>query len=167
MGINEQHAQVFLRPANLGDPTEQEFMFKVYASTRQEELAILPWDPAQKEAFLRMQFEAQRRSYLNQFPGARYEVIEWGSAPVGRLITDISPRDILLIDIALLPEGRGMGIGARLLRDLQSAAAAERKPLRLHVEFYNPARRLYDRLGFKEKGGDGIYLEMEWTAEEE
>ena len=54
------------------------------------------------------------------------------------------------VDIALLPRYCNRGIGTRLLRELQSEAAAAGKPLRIHVERVNPALRLYERLGFRQ-----------------
>jgi ribosomal protein S18 acetylase RimI-like enzyme len=68
------------------------------------------------------------------------------------------------MDIALLPEYRNAGIGARLIRDLQNEAAQTGRSLRLHVETFNPALRLYERLGFHSVSASGIYLEMEWNA---
>ena len=54
-----------------------------------------------------------------------------------------------MIDIALLPDHRGRGIGARLLRDVLHEATAAGLPVRLSVERSNPARSLYERLGFR------------------
>jgi ribosomal protein S18 acetylase RimI-like enzyme len=56
------------------------------------------------------------------------------------------------------------GIGARVLRDLQAEAAAAGKPLRIHVERFNPALRLYERLGFRPVEGRGVYLFLEWQS---
>ena len=54
------------------------------------------------------------------------------------------------------------GIGTRLLRTLQAEAAAAGKPLRIHVERFNPALRLYERLGFGQIADRGVYWFMEW-----
>ena len=56
------------------------------------------------------------------------------------------------------------GIGTTLLHGLQSEAAAAGKPLRLHVERFNPALRLYERLGFQQIEDRGVYLFMEWRG---
>ncbi len=67
---------------------------------------------------------------------------------VGMLWTDCSASAIQLLDIAVLPVWRGQGIGSRCLRVLLDQAAREQRPLRLQVALDNPARRLYQRLGF-------------------
>jgi ribosomal protein S18 acetylase RimI-like enzyme len=150
---------VTLEPAATSD---QEFFYRIFASTRADEVALTGWSAEQQESFLRMQFEAQRRGYLMQMPDARYWVIRQDRTPVGRLIVDRTADDIHLIDIGLLPEFRGHGIGSTLMAALIQEATQERKPIRLFVERFNPALRWYERLGFKEISGGQIYLEMVW-----
>ena len=151
---------VSLRPAR---PEDEAFLFQVYASTRAEEMALVDWTREQLGAFLRMQFDMQRRSYLMQSPAATYEVVVRDEVPVGRLIVERAEECIQLIDIALLPEYRGAGIGSTLIRDLQAEAARNGKVVRLHVEVSNPALSLYERLGFVRLNSDGLYWSMEWT----
>ncbi len=139
-------------------------MFQVYASTRAEELALVDWTLEQKLAFLQMQFNAQRQHYRVYYPAATYHLIRRDDVPIGRMIVHRSQDEILLMDIALLPESRNAGIGTALIRELQDEAARTRRALRLHVETFNPARRLYDRLGFHPLVESGIYVEMEWRA---
>ena len=148
-------------------PDDEAFLFQVYASTRAEEMAVVAWDDEQKQAFLQMQFNAQRLSYQQQFPQAEYQVILRGDVAAGRLIVDRSDEGVLLIDIALLPEHRNAGIGSSLIRDLQAEAAQAEKPVRLHVENFNPAFQLYERLGFKKVGESGFYWLMEWRAKDD
>jgi ribosomal protein S18 acetylase RimI-like enzyme len=68
-----------------------------------------------------------------------------------------------VLDIALLPEHRGRGIGAWLLTDVLAEAGAAAKPVQIHVERFNPAQRLYDRLGFRQIADEGVYLRLEWN----
>ncbi len=150
-----------LRPVVPGD---EEFLYRTYASTRTEELAPVPWTEAQKAAFLRMQFGAQSRDYAANYPHAAFLVILVDGAPAGRLYVDRRQDELLIVDIALLPEHRGGGVGGAILRDLLAEAAAARKPVRIHVEHMNPALHLYERLGFRPIGDQGVYLLMEWTA---
>ncbi len=149
--------QLVLRPAAARD---EPFMRALYASTRADEMALVPWTPEQKQAFLDMQFRAQRLSYLNEYPHAEYSIIEQSGQPAGRMIVDRSGEAILLMDIALLPQFRNRGIGTALLRELLHEADRARRPVRLHVEDFNPAKRLYLRLGFAKTGTVGIYSEM-------
>jgi GNAT superfamily N-acetyltransferase len=135
---------------------------RVYASTRQEELAAVGWDEAQREWFVGMQFDLQARGYDQAYPGADRQVVVCDGQPIGRLIIDRTADPIRLIDIALLPAYRSAGIGSRLLRLLLDEATAVGKPVVLHVARSNPAGALYQRLGFVVSAWDDVYLEMQW-----
>jgi ribosomal protein S18 acetylase RimI-like enzyme len=155
-------APVELRPAT---PEDRELLFRVYASTRLAELAAVPWSATEKESFLRQQFAAQDRWWRLQYPACSFSVIEVGGVAAGRLYVDRRRQEIRLVDIALLPEHRRGGVGSRLLRELQSEAAEAGLPLTIHVERFNPARALYERLGFREIESDSeVYTLMEWRA---
>lgn len=149
-----------LRPMNSED---HEFLYRVYASTRQEELAAVPWTVEQKEAFLRSQFSLQHQHYQKYYADAAFDVILCDGAPAGRLYVFRSAEEIRIVDIALLPEHRGAGIGTRLLQDVLTEAAASGKRVSIHVERFNPAMRLYERLGFRKQEEVGVYFRMEWS----
>lgn len=140
------------------------FLYRVYASTRADELAPLPWSADQKAAFLTMQFRAQHADYQRNYPGAERLVIVRGCEPIGRLYLERGGREYGVIDIALLPEHRGQGLGAAIMRDLQDEAGAAGKPLSIYVEKFNPALRLYRRLGFETIEDKGVYDLMRWSA---
>jgi ribosomal protein S18 acetylase RimI-like enzyme len=146
-------------------PDDEPLLYRIYASTRAEELKQIPWDDAQKEAFLRQQFTAQHTYYTEQFSEATFDVVLVGDEPAGRLYVDRREDEFRIVDIALLPEFRGRGIGSALLRDLFEEAAAAKKPVRIHVEPYNPARDLYERLGFRTIGQTGAHVLMEWNPD--
>ena len=148
-------------------PEDADFLFRLYASTRAEEMKLVPWNEAQKEAFLRMQFQAQTTHYHQYYPDASYEVILREGKAVGRLYIHRSEDAILLIDIALLPEHRGGGIGGRLLNEILSQASREGKRVQIHVERNNPALSLYTRLGFHKVEDKGVYYFMEWMPGKE
>src|SRR5579872_2089897 len=145
------------------EPEDGAFLYRLYASTRADEMKLVPWNDSQKEAFLRMQFQAQTTHYHRYYPDASYEVILLEGEAIGRLCVHRTEDEILLIDIALLPQYRGAGIGGRLLSELLSEATAQRKPVRIYVERENPAMHLYARLGFQKIEDKGIYYFMEWT----
>jgi GNAT superfamily N-acetyltransferase len=147
-----------LRPA---EPSDAERLYRIYASTRAEELAPLPWDDAAKEAFLRMQFAAQDRYYHQIYPDASYDVIVVERQVLGRLYLHRGSDATLVVDLALLPEHRGRGIGTALLEWVLAEATVAGKPVRIHVERFNPARRLYERLGFRQIEDQGVYLLLE------
>jgi GNAT superfamily N-acetyltransferase len=141
---------------------DQEFWFRVYCSTRAEEMAMVPWDESQKRAFLEMQFKAQSEAYQQQFPGAEHSVILEDGVPAGRIIVDRDAKRILLVDIALLPEHRGRGIGGELIAGLKTEAEEAAKPLWLDVETFNPVRFFYERIGFRKIDEVGVYWRLEW-----
>jgi ribosomal protein S18 acetylase RimI-like enzyme len=148
-----------LRPIT---PEDDSFLAGLYTSTRAEELAITGWSDEQKAAFCRKQFDAQSAHYTAHYPGALLQIIEQSGMPIGRLYVAHWEREIRIMDIALLPEHRGAGIGTKFLRELQDEARSAGKPLTIHVERYNPARRLYERLGFKIVEEQQVYLLMQW-----
>jgi ribosomal protein S18 acetylase RimI-like enzyme len=154
-------AAIALRPIR---PDDRPFLLSVYASTREPELATVEWDAAQKAAFVEMQFEAQHAYYQEHYEGAALDVILVNDQPAGRLYVAREEDEIRIVDIALLPDFCNRGVGTTLLRGLQSEAAAAGKPLRIHVERFNPALRLYERLGFTSIADRGVYLFMEWRA---
>lgn len=152
-----------LRPAQ---PADLALMLEIYASTRADELALVDWSPEQKQAFVGMQFNAQAKHYSQYYPAAEYAVILQGQVAAGRLIVSREVDHILVMDIALLPAFRGAGLGTCILHDLMAEARQAGKPLRLHVETFNPALRLYQRLGFTQIDHSGVYFEMEWRPQE-
>jgi GNAT superfamily N-acetyltransferase len=159
--LSRFNCHVDLRAARAED---EAFLLQVYASTRTDEMALVPWTEEQKAAFLLFQFEAQRSHYQNYYLAAQTWIILREGIPIGRMIVDDSGPEILLMDVALLPAYRRAGIGTCLLRALQDYAVQISHPIRLHVEFFNPALHLYDRMGFVPKGQSGISIEMIWSG---
>lgn len=150
-----------LRPAS---PEDKTFLYELYASTRAEEMASWGWPAAQQEMFLKMQFNAQHQSYEARYPDAEHNIIMVDGREAGRILVERTESEILLVDIALLTDYRGKGVGARLIEDLLAEGQRANKPVRLYVTKTNRAARLYERLGFYETGADGVYRAMEWTA---
>lgn len=154
-----------LRPAT---PEDRDLLLRVYAGTRAEELARTGWDEATCAGFVAMQFEAQDRHYRACFPDAQCSVIEFAAQteplPVGRLWVHRREGSIHVLDIALLEDYRGQGLGTACLRRLMVEAAERGVPLTIKVERFNPARRLYERLGFVEDDEHGMHVQMAWRT---
>jgi ribosomal protein S18 acetylase RimI-like enzyme len=146
-----------LRPATDDD---REFLCAVYGSTRATELARVPWPDEAKQAFVEQQFTAQDTYYREHYPTAVFQVILDEDVPVGRLYVDRWEREIRIMDIALLPQARDRGLGTELLRELIAESERAGKALSIHVEAENPARSLYERLGFVEAEDRGVYKLM-------
>lgn len=143
-------------------PEDEELLFQLFRSARAPELAPLGWSAKQVDAFLRQQFRAQSEHYRRELPGAQFDVIELGGAPVGRFYVWRTPERVDLVDITLFAPARGKGIGTRLIQALVDQAAGANRTVRLYVEQENRARRLYTRLGFRKVDEQGIYCVMEW-----
>lgn len=141
---------------------DEDFLFRVYASTREEEMARVEWSDAQKEAFLRMQFDAQSLHYRERYPEASLEVILADGQPVGRLYKAMLDDEIRIIDITLLPRYRGHGAGTPIIRRIMDDAAKIDKAVRIHVESFNRSLRLFHRLGFVPVEESEVYTLMEW-----
>lgn len=151
---------IVLRPVEEGD---RALLLRVFASTREDERGLVDWSDEQWDAFIRMQFEAQCRHYAMHFLGSEHLVIQRSGYPVGRIWVHRGATEIRLLDVSLLAEHRGRGIGTYLIRRLQSQARRAKLPVHHSVEVANEgARRLYERLGFKAVETCGLHIAMEW-----
>lgn len=140
------------------------FLRELYISTRWEEVsAAADWPDAQKIAFLESQFALQRHHYLNHYANSTFDVIEQHGAPAGRLYVDRQERTLLIVDIALLPPWRNRGVGTALIEALFAEARQVGKEVSISVEKFNPAQRLYHRLGFRPYAEDDVYWFMYWS----
>lgn len=140
-------------------------LVQLYGSTRAAELALTPWSEEQKDAFIRMQFDAQRSHYREHYAAASFDIILSHGAPAGRFYVHRGAKEIRIVDITLLPGFRGKGIGTALVEGLLAEGGASGRAVTIHVERNNPALRLYQRLGFRVAGEAGpVYLFMECVS---
>jgi ribosomal protein S18 acetylase RimI-like enzyme len=156
-------APVSLRPERPGD---EPLLYEVYASTREEELALTNWDERTRRAFLDMQYAAMRRGYGSRYPGGEFLVICRGEQAIGRLVLNRTSEEIRVVDLALLPARRNAGIGTLLMQRVCAEAARAGKRVGLSVLNNNRAIRWYERLGFAKCAEEGVYAEMEWVKRE-
>jgi ribosomal protein S18 acetylase RimI-like enzyme len=146
----------------LRDRTEEDlsFLCRLYAQTREEELRPVPWSSEQKADFLRDQFGKQHAHYLQYYPRAAWWLITRDEAPVGRLYAEQTDAELRIMDVSLLAECRSGGLGSALMRALLRHADKHGLATTLHVEPFNPALRLYERLGFASVETRGPYFFM-------
>jgi ribosomal protein S18 acetylase RimI-like enzyme len=144
-------------------PADEPFLRALFRTTRETLMGALGWSGAQASAFCDMQFDAQASSYRGAFPDAEYLVVlDEAARPIGRMTRAVTGEGIVLVDIALVPQARGRGIGTSLLRGLQEQAGRAGRALLLSVETTNPARALYRRMGFEVVLEDGMQVRMLW-----
>ncbi len=148
-------------PASLALRTETDddarFLAALHASTRPDLAALGPAG----EPLLAMQHSAREQQYRAAHPQARFWIVLHEERPIGRLVVDAAVDPIVLVDLALLPEARGHGLGTQLLAALGAAADADDRALRLHVSATSPAQRLYRRAGFVERDRTELNVVME------
>jgi ribosomal protein S18 acetylase RimI-like enzyme len=161
VNTDSQSAPVALRPEQPGD---EPFLFEVYASTREEELALTNWDAPARRAFLDMQFMAMRRGYASMYPAGEFLIISLGERAIGRMVLNRTAEEIRVVDLALLPADRNAGVGTLLMRRACAEAAQAGKLVRLSVLKNSRAIGWYQRLGFAKIDESGFYDQMEWCA---
>ncbi len=143
-----------------------EFLYALYAESRRAEVEGFGWDREQQDAFLRMQFTARQQAYRMQFPGAEHSIILAGAEAAGRLIVNRTAGQIVLTDIAVMPQFQNRGIGGFVVKQLMDEAAVSGIPLVLRVDIVNTAAiRFYRRLGFVVSSETDLLQEMRWAAE--
>lgn len=149
---------VRLRAATAAD---EPLLFAIYAASREAELSQTDWNEEQRLAFVTMQHRAQAAAYRERHPAGRFLVVEHLGEGIGRLYLSRLDGELRVLDIALLPEWCGRGIGTALLVDVFAEADRDGVMVSLHVEAWNPAIRLYHRLGFVEAGRNDVHIRME------
>ena len=154
---------VELRPVSAADA---DLLYRVYASTRAEEMKLVPWDEAAKQSFLQMQLAAQLAHYQAYFPAATHDVILSEGIPVGRVYVDRRETEIRILDFVVLPERGRQGIGSHILQGLMKEAQAANKTLSIYVERSSPSLQWFQRRGFVEAGDNGFSDLMEWRPAE-
>jgi GNAT superfamily N-acetyltransferase len=157
---------VSLRPVQ---PEDESFLTTVYGSTREQELAMTPWTAEQREAFIRFQYTAQLAHYQTEYPQAEHSIILLDDRRVGRIYIDRRASEIHILDITLLPQQRGQGIGTPILQQVMDEAAQAGKSVSINLDSFNQSHQLFARLGFKPTETTGFHTLFVWnhTANDE
>lgn len=158
-----QENSISLRPVTTEDAP---FLLELYKSSRGEDVRGLGWEEARVSEFLDLQYEARQRFHANEYRRPVDQIVMRSGEPIGRIMFEPREHEIRGVDIALQPEHRCAGIGAQLLRDLQTEAQRQKKPLRLQVIRFSRAISLFERLGFQRTSETGTHFQMEWVPEE-
>jgi len=142
---------------------DQEFITKVYRSTREKELDLTNWPEDQKHRFTIMQMIAQLTDYEKNYKGATYEMVLYKKKPAGRLYLWETNNEIRIMDLSLLPEFQGKGIGRDILAGIVQSAKQKKKIASLHVIHGHPSKRMYERVGFKKVSETATHEYMEYN----
>ena len=154
-------AFVTLRPVGHDD---EGFLIVLYATTRAEEMALVPWTDEQKAAFVKMQFIARESEYRQRYPTAKHEIVESDEQPVGHLYVARLEQEIRIVDVTILPQERNRGIGTFLLTELLEEGQEKKLPVTIYVEENNPSLKLFERLGFRQVDQHGLHILLRWQA---
>ncbi|HJW03591.1 MAG TPA: GNAT family N-acetyltransferase [Azospira sp.] len=149
--------RLHLRPIK---PSDQDFLLRVYASTREQDRALAGWSEPEWLQFLQQQFDFQHEQYTRNYANRTFDLVLVDDQPAGRLYVNRQGSEIRVVDIALLPNFRRQGIGGGLLRRLLQESDGSGNYLGLHVERNNPILDFYQQLGFSTVADRGVYLYM-------
>lgn len=153
---------ITLRPATEDD---RDFLLELFKCSRGDDLRELGWDEERIGEFLQMQYEAQQNFVAIDHPALNDQIVLADGTPVGHLAVEHRPNEFRLVDLALLPAHRNSGTGALLIQELQTQAAAAKRPLRTQVIRFNRVVGLLERLGFRRTSETGTHFQMEWLPE--
>jgi RimJ/RimL family protein N-acetyltransferase len=151
---------IVLRPEQAQDAA---FLANLFRSAAGRDLALMPVDDAMKDQLLRLQFASQTATYRAQFPAARFDIIEQGGEPIGRIVIDPGTEAGCIVDIALAPDRRARGLGAAILAAVLERFARFGQRVRCQVlEGNEPSLRMCHRVGFRQTGHVPPFVHLEW-----
>jgi ribosomal protein S18 acetylase RimI-like enzyme len=104
--------------------------------------------------------EQQRSVFASQWKLEEVRIISVDGNDVGWLQVAELPAEIRLQKVFILPEYQRSGIGSEVLSRLLAGWKLTDKKIVLRVLKNNPARRLYERLGFSVIAEAGVVLRM-------
>ncbi|HQU84920.1 MAG TPA: GNAT family N-acetyltransferase [Pyrinomonadaceae bacterium] len=146
-------------------PSDELFLFDLYASTRQEEMSLVPWSDEQKNAFLTQQFQAQHNYYKSKYPTADFSILSVDGVQVGRLYTVEIDGVFKILDITVAPEKRNQGFGSYWLSEIIEKAKEQNISVQIYIETTNRSANLLSRFGFQPKDSDEVYQLWEFTLQ--
>jgi ribosomal protein S18 acetylase RimI-like enzyme len=135
----EQPVRIDRRPAQPGDYA---FLRALHHATMRAYVEpIWGWDEVE-----------QKRLFDLHFNSTTAEIISMEGQDVGAVTIERQEESVFLSNIQILPEFQGHGVGTAIIKEMLATAHAHRLPATLRVLKNNPAKRLYERLGFHVTG---------------
>lgn len=129
------------------------FLYKLHCATMRSHIeATWGWDDTW-----------QQRHFEQYFQPEADRIIVLNGHDVGRVLVDHSENKVHISNIQILPEHQNKGIGSLIILEIIQQAQQRECPVTLQVLKVNPARRLYERLGFMVEGEDDAHFKMRRT----
>ena len=163
IGLGLDAVRAFETSFRFEDEQDADFLKNLYLSVRWPELAATNWPDDCKASFLESQFQLQTAQYRANDPELLRWIFEKSGERIGRLYLLRTERTYHIVDISLIPTWRNRGLGFSLLQSLCEQAAEESLAVDLQVAQDNPARRLYERIGFRYTNTESFYRTMRWN----
>jgi ribosomal protein S18 acetylase RimI-like enzyme len=152
-------ADAYTFALRMAGPGDAELLWETFRTSRPESYVALP------DNLLRVQHRAREAAYSASYPGAENCVVVTAGRNAGRVLVWWSDEECRIVDLAILPDERGRGLGELVVRSLADEAKRAGKPLRASVPSDNPgALRLYQRIGFNVVSRDGANFALELPA---
>ncbi|HVJ51989.1 MAG TPA: GNAT family N-acetyltransferase [Aliidongia sp.] len=160
--IQTERGTLRLRPEE-GGAAEEAFLYLLFSAIKAPEMALMPISTQHKEHLLQIQYRSMNATYRHHYPDARFEIVELDRWPVGRLVTAVQEHCVYYVDIALLPQASGLGLGTALMTSVLAEPRRLGLPARVKVLSHNiPSLRLMRRVGFTPFGSTPPYVDLEW-----
>lgn len=142
---------------------EEELMFRIFKETRAGFQCTDVLGEEGREQILRQQFAIEGKQYYKMYPHAVRSFIMINDIPVGQLLACEQENYLRIIDIGLLEEYRGAGIGSFLIEGLIKDMSLKGKGITLQVSWFNRrAYQFYIRCGFRVTKKLDVAYEMEY-----
>lgn len=146
-------------------PQDDAFLRRLISETVTQELGAAAWPQPMRDHLVGLQEKVRRQTIRSTYPDAESQIIVVDGVEAGWVVVASLPGEMRLVEIMVLAEYRGKGVGSAVIREIMAVADHGGKKVRLGVNAMNPgAIRLYERLGFRRIGGDEIQHEMERAA---
>jgi ribosomal protein S18 acetylase RimI-like enzyme len=137
---------ITLRATTASDSTWER---RIHDASRSD-LLLIDGEADFVQSIVDFQYRAKGSGHADAYPNAHYYMIEKSADVVGRLMIDFGHNEVRIVDITILPQWHGKGIGTTVLQAMQQVAGRIAAPVVLAVQINNiNARKLYQSLGFK------------------
>lgn len=116
-----------------------------------------------KEAIILQQFTIEQQQLIQMYPDAEFNIVMLKDEPLGRLYIYHGKTTDRILEIGLLEEYRGLGIGREILEAVIENALKKGKSVCLQVAWFNQgAYGFYEKLGFEVIENKGFAYEMKY-----